>query len=346
MGHLRQVRARRRAKGRVVTVSVVVESWNVDSDAEALAALLARLAPQLTAADAELVVTHAGLPAGARARLATLAARDVRWLELPASAGYYEHKNAGFDAATGDVVAFIDGDCEPVADWLAALTAPFAAGARVVAGATSYAGTLARLANELDFPYFDARRRPFGARADAPAKVLDVPYFDARRRQVGALAGAPATVLNFFANNVAFAREVFAARHYPAITPMFHGQCQVLALQLGDAGIPIAFAPRARVTHAWPDSAVEWLSARLLRGADTTRLVPHVLARHAPRARGIATRLGPLPALAVLGARAMTATWSALRRGPALRGLALVAGVTAVDALGAVAAPAVYRWIA
>ncbi|HEU4664015.1 MAG TPA: glycosyltransferase, partial [Dokdonella sp.] len=285
-----------------MSVSVVVETWNIAGDPEVLGKLLATLAPQLAAAEAELVITHAGIAADARERLAAIAARDVRWLELPAGAGYYEHKNAGFDATTGDVVAFIDGDCDPVSDWLAELTAPFAAGARVVAGATSYAGLLAPLANELDFPYFDVRRRPFGA-----------------------LAAAPKAVLNFFANNVAFARDVFAARHYPTIEPMFHGQCQVLALQLAEDGIPIAFALGALVVHAWPEGATEWLQVRLLRGADTTRLLPYVLRTHAPRARGIAERLGPLPALAVLGARAVTATWSALRRGPALRGLALVA---------------------
>jgi hypothetical protein len=306
-----------------VSVSVVVETWNIGGDPEVLGTLLATLAPQLAAADAELVITHAGIAADARERLAALAGRDVHWLELPAGAGYYEHKNAGFDATSGEVVAFIDGDCDPVSDWLAELTAPFAAGARVVAGATSYAGLLAPLANELDFPYFDVRRRPFGA-----------------------LAAAPPTVLNFFANNVAFARDVFAARRYPTIKPMFHGQCQVLALQLAEDDIPIAFALGALVVHAWPEGAREWVQVRLLRGADTTRLLPYVLGTHAPRARGIAERLGPLPALAVLGARAVTATWSALRRGPALRGLALVAGVTAVDALGAIAAPAVYRWIA
>src|SRR5262249_55511755 len=155
----------------------------------------------------------------------------------------------------------------------------------------------------------------------------------------------PRTVRNFFANNVAFAREVFAARRYPAL-PMFHGQCQVLALQLAEAGIPIEHAPLAHVTHAWPASLGEWLETRLLRRAATTQPVPHVLATYAPRIEPAAKRLGPLPALAVLGIRALTGTWAALRRGPALRGLALVAGVTAADALGAAAAPAVYRWIA
>jgi len=305
-----------------VTVSVVIESWNIDDDAAGLEALLGRLAPQVAAAGAEVVLTHAGtLP---RAALEAVLGRSIIWVELPRSAGYYEHKNRGFDASTGDVVAFIDGDCEPSAEWLASITAPLGRGAEVVAGATSYAGALAPLANELDFPYFDELNRHFAATSRATAPM----------------------VRNFFANNVAFARAAFAARHYPTITPMFHGQCQVLAMQLGDSGIPIVYAPNARVTHAWPDSAREWLEVRLLRGADARTLLPHVLERHAPRVRALVTRLGPLPALAVLGVRAVLGAVSALRRGPRARGLALVAGCTAIDAVGAIAAPIVYRYLA
>ena len=202
-------------------------------------------------------------------------------------------------------------------------TAPIARGASVVAGSTSYAGALAPLANELDFPYFD--------------------WDDKRRRFAATSARTTSPVRNFFANNVAFARPAFASRRYPTIAPMFHGQCQVLALRFVEAGIPIVYAREARVTHAWPGSLAEWLEVRLLRGADTTQLLPHVLA-HVRAARASRDRkLGPLPALAILGLRAVTGAWSALRRGPALRGLALVAGVTAVDAIGAAAAPAVYR---
>ncbi len=182
--------------------------------------------------------------------------------------------------------------------------------ARVVAGATSYAGELAALANQLDFPYFSHR------------------------------AG---TVRNFFANNVAFARDVFAAYRYPHIAPMFHGQCQVLGLQLLAADIAIHFAPDARVVHAWPDGLAEWLEVRLLRGADTASLLPYVVAHYVPRASPVVARLGRVPALAVIGLRALDGAWAALRVGPVVRGLALVAGVTVVDAIGVAAAPAVYR---
>jgi len=305
-------------------ISVVIECWNIDSQATSLARLLERLAPQVGSLGAEVIVTHAGISGRDRESLAATFGA-ITWLELPATAGYYEHKNRGFDASTGEIVAFIDGDCEPCTSWLPSIVAPFAAGAQVVAGATSYAGALASLANELDFPYFDGAER--------------------RRRFAATSSSTAPTVRNFFANNVAFSREAFGSRRYPTL-PMFHGQCQVLALRFVEAGIPIIFAPGARVTHAWPGSVSEWLQVRLLRGADTTKLLPHVLATYAPEMRPAAVRLGPLPALVVLALRAVTGSLSALRRGPVVRGLALVAGVTAVDAIGAAAAPAVYRWIA
>ncbi|HUS32609.1 MAG TPA: glycosyltransferase [Kofleriaceae bacterium] len=307
-------------------MSVVVETWNTKGDVPTLARQLDRLAPQISALDAELVVTYVDLSAGTRETLEQRHGRRIHWVQLDGRAGYYDHKNAGFDATTGNVVAFIDGDCEPSEGWLAALVAPFSNHAQVVAGATSYDGVLAPLANELDFPYFE--------------------YADKRRSFAATSAKTAPEVRNFFANNVAFAREAFASRRYPTIEPMFHGQCQVLALRFMEAGIPIAYAPDARVTHAWPDDLREFLEVRLLRGADTTQLLPHVLGTYAPRTRSTVEKLGPLPALAIFAMRAVTGALSAMRRGPVVRGLALVAAVTAIDAIGAVAAPAVYRWVA
>ena len=295
-------------------ISVVIETWNLRDDPRALAALLVALKRDHT--PDEVVVTHRGIAAERRAELATLVAGDIVWVELGRAAGYYDHKNAGFAASHGDVVAFIDGDCEPASGWLASLVEPIVDHqARVVAGVTSYRGELAELATRLDFPHFAAER-------------------------------APHSVRHFFANNVAFKREVFAAHLYPHLPPMFHGQCQVLALELREAGIAIRLAPEARVFHAWPGSLREWLAVRLLRGADTVSLVPYVAAHYAGRAAPWLSRVPRLPALAVLGTRAVAGTWWALRRRPVARGLALVAGVSLFDAIGAIAAPQVYRALA
>ncbi len=303
-------------------ISLVIETYNLGDAKRAIAplgTLLATLAPQVTAV--EVIVTHTGIPDAARATLEAALGASIRWVELSRDATYYTHKNRGFDASTGDVIAFIDGDCDPAPGWLAALTAPIVDGdARVVAGATSYPGALAPLANQLDFPYFDG--------------------VAGRQRSI---EDAPHTVRNFFANNVAFARELFGALRYPTITPMFHGQCQVLGLQLLERGIAIRFAPQAAVVHAWPENVTEWVQTRLLRGADTVALFPYVVAAYAPRATPVVARLGSIPALALFGVRAITGAWAAVRRGPVLRGLGLLAAITVVDAVGAAAAPTVYR---
>ncbi len=280
-------------------ISIVIETFNLGSELAPLHHLLALLEAQR--GGAEIVITHTGIPVAQQSAGAS-------WLELPPTAGYYDHKNLGFAKARGDIVAFIDGDCEPAPDWLAAITQPIVEGAAlVVAGRTTYAGTLAALANELDFPQFTRR--------DGSAR-------------------------NFFANNVAFARTAFTG--YPTVAGMFHGQCQLLALDLAARHIAIQLAP-ARVTHAWPNSARDWLHVRLLRGADTATLLPFVIGHFIPKAGPLAHRMKRGPALALLAARAVRGTVTALCAGPRLRGLALVAGVTIVDAIGCIAGPAVYR---
>ncbi len=303
-------------------ISLVIETWNLDGQVAPLGAVLERVAPDIARLDAELVITHTGIPENERDRLAASAGCRIAWVALEVGATYYEHKNRGFVASSGDIVAFLDGDCTPTAGWLSALTAPFAEGARVVAGATSYPGPVAPIANAIDFPYFDGET--------------------ARRTSIDG-GRPPPTVRNFFANNVAFARDVFAERNYPAIAAMFHGQCQILALRLHEAGIPVHLAAGARVTHAWPDGLRAWLAVRLLRGADTVSLLPYLLDVYAPRIAPTARRLGPLPALAVFAARAAGRSWTAVRHGPTARGLGFVALATVLDAIGAAATSQVYR---
>jgi hypothetical protein len=290
--------------------SIVIETWNLSREPAlvdlAIGSLLARLAP--ASAGAEIVVTHEGHCPVLRARHA-----GVRWVELPRGSGYYEHKNAGFSASVGDVVAFIDGDCKPTAGWLDAIVEPIASGrASVVAGRTVYEGGSARaLETSLDFPMFATRRAPNGVR-------------------------------NFFANNVAFARDAFPG--YPNIPGMFHGQCQVLALTLAAGGVVVHHAALARVEHALPEGRREWLRIHLLRGADASSLAPHVVGARAPRLAKLARRAAPLTALAALGARAVIAAARPLAPRCGRRtALGTIAAVTVVEALGAIAERTVHR---
>lgn len=285
----------------MTTISVVVETWNAHGALPR--SLMSALAPQLRAADAQLVVTHTGYSAAARATLEQRAGQKIDWVLMSQSDGYYRHKNAGFDATTGSIVAFIDNDCTPSASWLDALVKPIRNGtAEVAAGYTTYPGPVARIANPIDFPYFPSKH--------------------------------PGHVKNFFANNVAFARDVFAARRYPRIDAMFHGQCQVLALQLVRDDIGIQFAREARLVHAWPDTLRDWLHVRLNRGADTATLLPYVVDAYAPRLSSISKHLAPLATVAIFTTRGLLAAANALRNGPRLQGLGFAALSTTADTFG------------
>jgi hypothetical protein len=299
-------------------ISLVIETWNLGTRIEpALTALVDRLRAQ-SVAPAELVVTHADLPAEARARVDRIAGRAITWVRPGRTADYYAHKNAGFDATTGEIVAFIDGDCTPGPRWLERLVAPIRAGeAKVAAGRTRYpAGPAAIAGTAVDFPLF-------------PSPL------------------ARGAVRNFFANNVAFARDVFAARRYPELPEMFHGQCQVLALRLQAEGVIVRLSEGAVLEHAWPDGIAESLTMRLLRGADTRAFAPHLAHAYAPRLEAHVDRLGAIPALAVLALRAARATRDLVRARPGAiplaAGLGFVLAASAIDGAGAIAARRITR---
>lgn len=289
---------------------------------------------------ADLVVTHDGLPAGARAKLDRVAGVAVRWVQLAAgpagrsdaaegrgptgSAGgaegsaprgidYYEAKNVGFDATDADVVAFADADCWPEPRWLEELLAPFGDGeVQVVAGRTTYrTDVLGTAASTIDFMYFPS---PLGQ----------------------------GCTRNFYANNVAFRREVFGAFRY-ASHDMYRGHCQILGTRLHRAAIKIQFVPAARTIHRFPDRLAELVKLRLLRGEDTIEMTPHLVKTYLPAASRLGN-LGPVVPLAVLAARFVFSVRSVNRQDmpPAhgVRWLATVgaiAGLSLIDAAGTVA---------
>jgi hypothetical protein len=305
------------------TTALVIETNNLagggcdaDTVERSLTRLLARLRTQtrpLASLD-EVIVVHDRLAPAVRDRLHEAAGRRLRFVALDAGDDYYAAKDAGFAATGADVVAFADADCWPQPDWLRALLAPFSDGSGVaaVAGRTSYRDDL------------------FGAAATA----VDFMYF-------ASPLGAGCT-RNFYANNVAFRRDVLARAGF-GVHGFYRGSCQVLGLVLQARGIPIRFVAGAHTVHRLPDTAADLARLRLLRGADSVELAPHLAAAYLPRGTRWLARLGPLSGLAVLAAR-YGCSLMALRRQrlPAPRGPgwlaagALVSAIHAADAVGAV----------
>jgi len=239
------------------TASLVIETHNLhgaalDAQHAALDRLLRHLAPQLAPHDdLEIVLTHEGVaePHHASALAAALG-RPIAHVIVPDGATYYDAKNAGFHASHGDVVVFADSDCWPSPGWLEGLLTPFGdPSVGVVAGRTRYRDdTLGRAVSLLDFLYVTRRE------------------------------GERVLTRNFYANNVAFRREVFAAHAYRAGQPFFRGHCQVLGLELAEAGIPIDFRSDAVTVHRFPDRLAELFELRMRRGGDLAHLAPRISA--------------------------------------------------------------------
>ena len=110
-------------------VSVVVPT--VDR-VELLRRCLDGLAKQDIAEPFEVIVVHDGHEA-IEELVAGYDSLGLRGLRIAAS-GVSSKRNAGWQAATADLVAFTDDDCEPTPAWLSALVDAAAGGAALVAG--------------------------------------------------------------------------------------------------------------------------------------------------------------------------------------------------------------------
>jgi hypothetical protein len=305
------------------TTALILETNNLrgSSDPDRIAASIGRLLVRLGEQTRplrdldEIVITHDGLDAGQQRRLEKAADAPIRFAALAPDTGYYEAKNIGFDASTADVVVFGDADCWPDPAWLDRLLSPFASErAEVVAGRTTYRDdALGIAATAIDFMYFPS---PLGE----------------------------GLTRNFYANNVAFRRDVFAARRYLPAERIYRGHCQQLGLRLAADGVRVRYAPEAHTVRRFPDGAAELLRLRLLRGADTVEMTPFFADAFLPERLRWLGRLGPLSPLGVLAVRLGFSARAVGKRGlsdgrGARRAacLALVSGISAADAMGALA---------
>ena len=150
---------------------------------------------------------------------------------------YFAAKNAGTAVAAGDVIALLDGDCEPASDWLEALLAPFESGVAAVGGRTRYTG---------------------GSWA---AWTFSIPDF------AHVLAEEKDAASGFNINNVAFRREVLLAYPFDKRIPR-NGGCYFLFHQLRADEKRVLYEPSAVVAHGLDIRGLSFVRKHFDRGYD------------------------------------------------------------------------------
>ena len=187
---------------------------------------------------------------------------------------YYAQKNLGAREALADIVVYLDSDVIPENGWLAGIVLPFAdRNVGVVCGNSylSYSGVY--------------------------SKAFALFWFFPLRAQQAVLQRKN----SFFANNVAFRREVLLDHAFRAIDGTTRGSCIALARELQANGIEIYCNSAAQVSHPAPNGLKHFLIRALAQGRD------HVFTR---RALGKGAFLRTFPKQCLLPFRA---TWKIVR---------------------------------
>lgn len=160
-------------------------------------------------------------------------------LYLPVDTGdYYQQKNRGAEAASGDLLLFLDSDVILSPHWLERMIESFEDRAVSVVGGAVEVETAGLYSKAMALGWFFAS--PDGS----------------------ALSPSP----GFFANNVAFRREAFEP--FPE-TGQYRGQCLALAAALKRSGWAIHVQPGARVGHPPPEGLNAFLLRALWDGHDS-----------------------------------------------------------------------------
>lgn len=234
----------------MTATSIIVEMDNLRSaEVARTTALLDELRRQArTLADRyplEIRLVHDPLEVPAQALDALIAADadpypPIERLEVR-DARYYDLKNAGAQAARGEILVFIDSDVIPEPGFLEALLAPFADPEVEIAGGTAYVDTRDNLFEEA-----------FAAFWLYPARTPD---------------GPPERAADFYPNCVAFRRDTFARFPFPT-TPTYRRGGEILSRTLRQANVPIWRVPMARARHPAPMSLRAALVRALQEGHD------------------------------------------------------------------------------
>lgn len=172
-------------------------------------------------------------------------ASDLPWriVEAPGE-HYYDLKNRGVEETRGPLVVFVDSDVVPDDGWLAALTAPFAdPNVQMVAG-NSYLEPRGLYGRAMALGWFFPRRSENPIRHDRG--------------------------VHFWANNVAFRRELIAAHPFPRPQDgSTRGACSNLAHRLRAAGVSIWVDTGAQVCHPAPNGGHHFFVRAIAEGRDS-----------------------------------------------------------------------------
>lgn len=266
-----------------MSVSVVVETITAREDskgslADDLRGTLEALTKQTVAPDEVIIV----LDDNVEQHAADEVRRRYPYAKFAASkqSNYFAAKNAGAAIAAGDIVALLDGDCQPAPDWLELILARLTPGVDGVAGHTRYVG-----------------RSLF-------ARTLSVPDFAFVFEQ----DGGTSTGMNL--NNVAFRRDVLL-RHPLDARIRRNGGCYFLFNQLRAAGGRVVYEPRARTVHGYA-GALTLLKKHFDRGYDGVT-VYRLDDDGVLRGTRLFRRLGPI-ALVGITARRVVMDWIRMTR--------------------------------
>lgn len=178
------------------------------------------------------------------ARVPALAAAGVRLVPDAEGHHYYELKNLGARHATKPALVFLDSDVVPEAGWLKGILTALAEPDRPVASGNTYVDPAGFYAKAFALFWFFPLRSEKAETSDA--------YW-------------------FFANNVGFSREDFAAHPFPQ-AKTFRGQCSLLAEELRGAGKRILLVGSARVRHPPPSGFYHFCARALCQGHDNALL--------------------------------------------------------------------------
>lgn len=199
-------------------VSIIVETFNTPPGSEiglreVLRALRAQTYP---AEETETIVVFEE----ERAELFEPLARAHPWAKFVPmrDANYFPMKSHGLRFASGPIIAFLDADCLPSADWVRRIVETIEGGADVAVGRTAYppGKSFAHTFDVFDFGY---------VRTDAAGEANC-----------------------FYANNVALRREVILAHGFdPRVGRS--GGCHLLSGQLKARGYKFVYDPAQSVVH-------------------------------------------------------------------------------------------------